>query len=129
MLIFCILCFPDSDAFAKPKKGKGKNNGNKNKQVVVVEKRIVERRYVPAPINNWTSVNSPIYSRYCPFSCSTEGINKNHCRDWREGNTCFVQDTSLNSYDYAIGKSINITESPGQVVGREIDRAITNVIR
>lgn len=33
-------------------------------------------------------------SRGCPFSCRTEGIPKKQCRDWREGNTCFVEDLS-----------------------------------
>lgn len=33
-------------------------------------------------------------SRACPFSCRTEGIDKNHCKDWRVGNTCYVEDLS-----------------------------------
>lgn len=35
-----------------------------------------------------------LMQRPCPFSCRTEGINKQHCRDWREGNTCYVEDLS-----------------------------------
>jgi hypothetical protein len=34
-----------------------------------------------------------VQSRRCPFSCSTQGIAKDHCRDWRQGDTCFVEDT------------------------------------
>ena len=30
--------------------------------------------------------------RDCPFSCATENIPKAHCKDWREGNTCYVTD-------------------------------------
>lgn len=29
----------------------------------------------------------------CPMSCRTLGIDKKHCRDWREGDTCYVEDT------------------------------------
>jgi len=29
----------------------------------------------------------------CPMSCRTLGIDKRHCKDWREGNTCYVEDT------------------------------------
>jgi hypothetical protein len=28
----------------------------------------------------------------CPNSCSTNGLAKNVCRDWREGNVCYVED-------------------------------------
>lgn len=37
--------------------------------------------------------SAEVRSRSCPFSCRTEGIPKQHCRDWREGNTCYVDDT------------------------------------
>jgi hypothetical protein len=33
-----------------------------------------------------------VSSRVCPYSCRTEGIPKSDCKDWREGNTCFVED-------------------------------------
>jgi hypothetical protein len=33
----------------------------------------------------------------CPMSCRTLGIDKRHCRDWREGNTCYVEDTRYSS--------------------------------
>lgn len=29
----------------------------------------------------------------CPLSCRTLGIDKRHCKDWREGDTCYVEDT------------------------------------
>jgi hypothetical protein len=28
----------------------------------------------------------------CPYSCRTTGIPKSHCRDWREGNACIIED-------------------------------------
>jgi len=37
--------------------------------------------------------DEPASNRRCPFSCRTEGISKDHCRDWRHGNICYVQDT------------------------------------
>lgn len=33
-----------------------------------------------------------ITSRSCPYKCSIVGIPKNVCRDWREGNTCYIED-------------------------------------
>ena len=33
-----------------------------------------------------------IEGRDCPFSCRSEGIPKKYCRDWRKGNTCYVED-------------------------------------
>lgn len=33
-----------------------------------------------------------VTSRPCPYSCKTEGIVKSQCKDWREGNTCYVED-------------------------------------
>lgn len=35
-----------------------------------------------------------VQSRPCPFSCKTQGLPKNVCRDWRQGNTCYVEDLS-----------------------------------
>ena len=33
-----------------------------------------------------------ISSASCPYSCRTQGIDKRNCRDWKNGNTCFVED-------------------------------------
>jgi hypothetical protein len=33
-----------------------------------------------------------VSSQTCPYSCRTQGIPKNVCKDWREGNTCFIED-------------------------------------
>ena len=33
-----------------------------------------------------------VSSRPCPYSCATQGIPKIDCRDWRNGNTCFIED-------------------------------------
>ncbi|MCB9030717.1 MAG: hypothetical protein H6619_06655 [Deltaproteobacteria bacterium] len=33
-----------------------------------------------------------VSSRTCPYTCKTQGIEKNHCKDWREGNTCYIDD-------------------------------------
>lgn len=39
-----------------------------------------------------SSVNAEVTSQRCPHSCSTLGIDKSQCRDWREGDTCYVDD-------------------------------------
>lgn len=33
-----------------------------------------------------------VSSRSCPYSCQTEGIAKRNCKDWKQGNTCFIDD-------------------------------------
>jgi len=33
-----------------------------------------------------------VTSRSCPYSCRTQGIPKKHCKDWRQGNLCFIED-------------------------------------
>lgn len=33
-----------------------------------------------------------VRSAPCPFSCQTQGIPKSQCKDWREGNICYVED-------------------------------------
>ena len=35
-----------------------------------------------------------VTARPCPFSCRLAGIPKSHCKDWRNGNTCYVEDLS-----------------------------------
>ena len=40
--------------------------------------------------------DSLVRSRPCPFSCRSEGIDKRHCKDWRRGNTCYVEDLRKN---------------------------------
>lgn len=144
LVSFLISALFMPDAFAKPNgnKGKGKGKGHKQHaaaakgkpaqvtQVRVVQKTIVKRQAVPQNINTWTSVNAPIYSYGCPFSCATEGINKSHCRDWRDGNVCFVQDTSLNTYDYSLDRVLGVpNDSPGEIIGRKIDQTVANALR
>ncbi len=33
-----------------------------------------------------------VTSRPCPYSCVTRGLPKSMCRDWNEGDTCYVED-------------------------------------
>ncbi len=33
-----------------------------------------------------------ITSSKCPYSCKSKGIKKKHCRDWKEGDRCYVED-------------------------------------
>lgn len=33
-----------------------------------------------------------VTARPCPHSCQTMGLKKKRCRDWREGDTCYVED-------------------------------------
>ncbi len=35
-----------------------------------------------------------VTSRPCPYSCRLAGIPKSHCKDYRNGNTCYVEDMS-----------------------------------
>lgn len=43
------------------------------------------------------SIKGNVSSSACPHSCQTQGIPKNQCRDWREGNTCYVEDLRAQS--------------------------------
>ena len=33
-----------------------------------------------------------ITSQVCPYSCRTQGMDKRNCRDWKNGNTCYIED-------------------------------------
>lgn len=33
-----------------------------------------------------------LLSQPCPYDCSSAGIAKSSCRDWREGDICFIED-------------------------------------
>jgi hypothetical protein len=33
-----------------------------------------------------------VTSAPCPYSCRSQGIQKRYCKDWKEGNTCYVED-------------------------------------
>ena len=39
-----------------------------------------------------TMLLAEVTSRPCPHSCDTMRLDRRHCKDWREGNTCFVDD-------------------------------------
>lgn len=39
-----------------------------------------------------TAAAAPVSSAPCPYSCKSLGIKKRFCKDWRQGNTCYVQD-------------------------------------
>lgn len=47
---------------------------------------------LPLAIAGEQSALAEIQSRDCPFSCQSAGIEKTHCKDWREGNICYVED-------------------------------------
>lgn len=36
--------------------------------------------------------SNAIKSATCPFSCESQGLTRDKCRDWREGDTCYVED-------------------------------------
>ena len=49
----------------------------------------------------------------CPYSCKTLGIKKKKCKDWREGDTCYVQDLRKNQGQRRAARSGNgITSRP-----------------
>jgi len=47
---------------------------------------------IPTSVFGETSGKGLVTSRSCPFSCRTEGIPKNVCRDWKEGDLCYIED-------------------------------------
>lgn len=44
-----------------------------------------------------TSARAEVTSKPCPHSCRSMGIDKRHCRDWREGTMCFVDNLTVPS--------------------------------
>jgi hypothetical protein len=55
--------------------------------------------YYPAPVPRPVRRPAPaVYAhgvvsvQACPYSCRTTGIPKSHCRDWRQGNACIIED-------------------------------------
>ena len=47
---------------------------------------------IAAPLPLEAQRKGLISSRACPYSCATEGIKKSTCRDWRDGNICYIED-------------------------------------
>lgn len=50
---------------------------------------------IAAPISSSTAEAQSrglVTSAPCPHSCRSMGLDKRRCKDWREGNTCFVED-------------------------------------
>jgi hypothetical protein len=38
-----------------------------------------------------------VSSKPCPYSCNSQGLSRDTCKDWREGNTCFVENLKAQS--------------------------------
>ncbi len=55
-----------------------------------------------------------VTSRPCPHSCKTMGLPKSNCRDWRENNTCYVEDLSRSPFQQSRPKP----QQHGQVSSR-----------
>jgi hypothetical protein len=36
-------------------------------------------------------VRADVLSAPCPFSCKSNGYSKKICKDWKQGNTCFIE--------------------------------------
>ncbi len=64
--------------------------------------RIVFRYTLPGILLAVPAVyaDAPVMANPCPFNCASAGIPVEHCRNWREGSTCFVQDLR-NDPDYS----------------------------
>ena len=122
----------------------GKKKGHHKQQTHVnqlpVQKVIVQRQALTVDQAKSQDNGAPVMAHSCPFSCATLGIEKSHCRDWREGRTCFVQDLNARSIGYRIVSppsnerryyTIELPSivSPGQAIGDKIDRTINQVIR
>ena len=54
----------------------------------------------------------------CPFSCATDNIPKSHCKDWREGNTCFVTDLRKDKKHEKQSNSVNSDHPANSDLGR-----------
>ncbi|MCB0334127.1 MAG: hypothetical protein KDD55_11545 [Bdellovibrionales bacterium] len=39
-----------------------------------------------------TTTFAEVTSQSCPYSCKSRGLSHDHCKDWKQGNTCFVDD-------------------------------------
>ncbi len=37
-------------------------------------------------------VTAQVTSKPCPYDCKAAGLKKKICKDWKEGNTCYVED-------------------------------------
>ncbi|MCB0337098.1 MAG: hypothetical protein KDD62_12360, partial [Bdellovibrionales bacterium] len=42
--------------------------------------------------NNTSNRRGYVTYRSCPHSCSSNGLSKNVCRDWKEGSLCYIED-------------------------------------
>ncbi len=90
-----------------------------------------------------TNSSAPVMAHACPFSCATLNIAKSQCRDWREGDLCFVQDLNSRKVPYRVinapvrdrdyylieapryrGTGVTAGEVVADKVGAAIDRAI-----
>ena len=45
----------------------------------------------PAPQPAPRKTTGKVTKKPCPYSCRTEGISKNKCRDWKEGGLCVIE--------------------------------------
>lgn len=81
-LIFIMTIATPS--FADHGKHKGWHKHHKNHG----ETRVIERR---VEVYNREPIRQPVLAHPCPFSCSTQGVPRQYCRDWRNRNLCFVQ--------------------------------------
>lgn len=128
------------NAFADKGKHKGSHKHHAPKVKVHKAPKVIHHRTVAY---NRQPVNQPILAHNCPFSCATQGVPKAYCKDWREGNLCFVQvlRSSVIPYKvvsipsprqryYLVDPSIveipNVTlgEIIGEKIGKEIDRKL-----
>lgn len=60
-----------------------------------------------------------VISKPCPHSCSTLGLSKSKCRDWREGNTCYVEDLTKPPVAPNVEAGAINNESPAQEEGSD----------
>jgi len=96
------------------------------------------------------SARGAVFAHYCPFSCSTQGIPREHCRDWRQGDVCYVEDVRLHpsasradvrerryphyedrrydSYRPRGGYPDVMGAFSGETIGQRVDRAIGGLL-
>ena len=60
--------------------------------LTVVSRTVVSSFLILYPKLVHAERHGEITSRPCPYKCQIVGIPKKDCRDWREGNTCYVED-------------------------------------
>lgn len=133
LFALALLCI-QPESFADKGKHKGSHK-NHQKEVHAAPRKQAR------PVRE--AVNAPVMAHRCPFSCATSRIPKAYCKDWREGDLCFVQSSQRIVIPYRIVSEPSVVNkyylvdpafveypgpSTGEVIGDKIGRAIDKAL-